>query len=173
MTTIAQTIQHFRQHIYNLRYNVATYCPRAVRDAQGQSTNGNFARLEAYSQGRLLYAHDAFSGYSYLTVGLKRDFVPSVSQQDADSVGIPRNHQAANHTEPKLFFDFALNVRQYGLNPDYITLVSERDCCRVCLQHSINALNAVSALIQLSGHQMTVVVVETISGRVRNAHELL
>ena len=131
------------------------------------SVGYNFARLEAYVNGREVYARNAFSHNSLLPVAAVPLFVPTVSDRELGTLGISNNHQTANHTEPKLFHDL---IQQLGHNRwriDHIKMISLRPCCPSCLQHCIRDLMGVVNLARLSGAHISVTIIETNPNRIR------
>lgn len=136
------------------------------------SVGFNFARLEAYVNGHEVYARNAFSHNSLLPVAAMRLVVPTVSRQNLHTLGISNNHQTANHTEPKLFYDFIQQARHHNWNIDHIKMISQRPCCDSCLQHCIQDMTAVSNLLHISGVQLTVTIIETSTNQIRPSHAM-
>ncbi|HET6941472.1 MAG TPA: hypothetical protein VFH89_04855 [Sphingomicrobium sp.] len=143
---------------------------RELLDMYGQInsfTKGtNVAMLFVRSGDDFVYSKTAFSANSDLTPEAAELVVRSVPVDKKKRIFracIANNSRCANHTEPKLFYDFFSTVRLPELQDrpiDSILLATERDCCPSCNHNSVDGIKALQGMLAMTMSDFDLKVVE-------------
>ncbi|HET6942976.1 MAG TPA: hypothetical protein VFH89_12510 [Sphingomicrobium sp.] len=126
----------------------------------------NIAMLFVKAGDDFIYARTAFSATSDLNKDGKAFVVGTVPTNRINrihKVCVAGNPQCANHTEPKLFYDFfgLLKTPELaGRDPEAILLATELDCCPSCNLHSINGIKGLQGMLAMTKSDFDLDVVE-------------
>lgn len=126
----------------------------------------NIAMMFVKVGGNFVYSRTAFSATSKLNAEAVAHVVKSVPANKKDRIFhacIANNPRCANHTEPKLLYDFFSALPIPGLqgsNPDAILLATELDCCPSCNKNSIDGIKALQGMLAITKSDFDLYVVE-------------
>jgi hypothetical protein len=167
-----------KQRLYEYCYRQMSLVAMTLEGSNSVAAQGgNIAFMEVILQGRQIFHAIAFSQSSRLPVRIIHLFAPAVPPSvyrpgfGDFTLGIPTDGRHANHTEPKLLVKLTEFFQNTHSDFDRILLASELNCCSSCIRHTVEALTAIVAVLDLR-HYRDFIVVEIQSQQVNEGHDV-